>query len=90
VKLDKLGMSEPVSKEQLTEITNSIYDRYHEEIVSCAVCNQFIEISKSKIFPFNKSPRKLFSFLIPPDDSGNSGKPLHPENRKQYGIGPER
>jgi hypothetical protein len=42
VELDKLGVPEPVSKEHLTEITNCIYDRYHEEIVSCAVCNQFI------------------------------------------------
>jgi hypothetical protein len=36
--------------------------------------------------PFDKSPRKLISLLIPPDGSGNSGKPLHPENRKQYDI----
>jgi len=86
VELDKLGMPELVSKDHITEITNCIYDRYHEEIVSCAVCNQFIEISKSKLFPFNKAPRKLFSLLTPPDGSGNSGKPLHPENRKQYNI----
>jgi hypothetical protein len=57
LQLDKAGMPEPLSNDELTEITNSIFDRFHEEIVSCAVCNQFKQVSKCKLFPFKKVPQ---------------------------------
>ncbi len=79
-------MPEPLSNDNLTEITNSIFDRFHEDIVSCAVCNQFKKVSKCKLFPFKKVPQKMFGILKPSNGTSNSAKPLHPELLKQYGI----
>jgi hypothetical protein len=86
--LDRAGIPEPLSQEELTEIRNSIFDRFHEEIVACTVCNQFVKISNSRLFPFNKVPKKMFAILKPPDGNANSAKPLHPELLKQYDISP--
>lgn len=56
------GFQSRYRKKELTEITNSVFDRNHEEIVAyCTVCNQFVKVSNSRLFPFNKVPKKCFN-----------------------------
>jgi len=84
--LDKKGMPDPLSEEKLSEITSEIFQKYHEEVVTCAVCNQFTNISLAKLLSVKQFPKKMYTILKVPNVSGMSAQKLHPILVKQYDV----
>ncbi len=71
LELDINDIPDSLSEEKLAEITSDIYQKYHEEIVTCAVCNQFTNISLAKLLSVQQFPKKMYALLKAPDGSGN-------------------
>ena len=69
----------------MAEITNDIYQKYHKEVVTCAVCNQFTNVSHTKLLAVQQFQKKMCAILKTPDGSGWAKK-LHPTLAKQYDI----
>ena len=48
LELDKSGLPEPVTPENIRIITNRLHEAYHEEKIVCVVCDKICRISKSR------------------------------------------
>jgi hypothetical protein len=84
LELDEKGM--PDSDEKLSEITSDIFRKYHEEVVTCAVCYQFTNISITKLLSVGQFPKKMYTLLKAPYGIGKSNDKLHPSLIKQYDV----
>lgn len=84
--LDKKGMPDPLSEEKFPEITSEIFQKYHEEKVTYAVCNQFTYISLVKLLSVKQFPKKMYTLLKVTNVSGMSAQKLHPILVKQYDV----
>ena len=84
--IEENGMPEPPSAEKLVEITERLHDRFHEENVTCAVCNQFVRITTAKLLTAKNLPPKFFDLLQAPDGTPESSPLLHPTLVKQYDV----
>ena len=78
-------MPEPISTTTITEITEKIYNRYHEDHVAGSVCDQIVRISQVKLLTAKQLPKKFFEILQVPN--GETTAPvLHPSLIEQYNI----
>ena len=78
-------MPEPISTTTITEITEKIYNRHHEDHVACSVCDQIVRISQVKLLTAKQLPKKFFEILQVPN--GETTAPvLHPSLIEQYNI----
>ena len=84
--LEQKGMPQPLSQAKLVEITDRIYNRHHEENVTCCVCNQFVRIGTARSLTVSNLPLKFFDLLQAPDGSPESAPRLHPKLVQQYNV----
>ena len=77
-------MPEAVSNEKLKEITREIYDKFHEQNVVCAVCDQICLISKTRSLQEDQLPEHFFDVLKVNAQSSEDN--LHPILIQQYNV----
>jgi hypothetical protein len=66
LELDKFGLPEPVTPENIRIITNRLHEAYHEEKIVCVVCDQIFRISKSRTLNLDELPPSFFTVLLKP------------------------
>lgn len=71
-RLDALGVPPALTTLQLSVLTKRLREAYHEEVVVCAVCDEFCVVSESVGIRPSDLPSSFFDVLIPP--TGQSGK----------------
>lgn len=85
---EEKGMPEPPLPEKLIEITANIYERFHENNVTCAVCNQFVRQGRAKLLTTENLPPNFFSILQAPKEISGSELHLNATLLSQYDVSP--
>ena len=80
------GMPQPVTKNIIRDITNSIHDSLHEEIVVCGICDQLCRLSHTSLLAERNFPEAMFELLKAPIKPSNWAPPLHPLLVRQYDV----
>lgn len=85
-KLDTAGLPDPISKEDITKITEKIHMAVHKNVVVCVVCDEFFPLSRTKLLKENELPASFFRVLRKPSGQDGSAPTLPKELLEQYDI----
>ncbi len=86
LELDKFGLPEPVTPENIRIITNRLHEAYHEEKIVCVVCDQIFRISKSRTLNLDELPPSFFTVLLKPTGKDGDAPVLHHKLVSQYDV----
>jgi hypothetical protein len=83
--LDEAGIPPVPSKEQRQKILNAAFERFNEDILICAVCNQFSPKSTAELHVVDDNlPDAIFTKLKP----ASAARPLHKLLKAEYDLSP--
>jgi hypothetical protein len=82
--LHRQGVPEPPSSDAIALATKNMHDSYHDQLVTCCVCNQNTVSSTTQRFTITDLPESVFSQLQVPD--GSVAPTLSPLLQQQYDV----
>ena len=86
LELDKFGLPEPVTPENIRIITNRLHEAYHEEKIVCVVCDQICRFSKSRTLNLDELLPSFFTVLLKPTGKDGEAPVLHHKLVSQYDV----
>lgn len=87
--LDSLGVPDALTDVKIAVLTKRLREAYHEDVVVCAVCDEFCMLSESVCVRSCDLPKSFFNVLVPPSGkTGNIGSPIRVDALlEQYNVG---